>query len=379
MPLIPFVSVTVFIKFLILTLLLIEIILKKRNFINYNQYIYLILFVLIIFFSTLFADDLHLSFQYIWLLFHFLLLLFLITQIIDTKYLLKSVILILIFNGLLLSLIGVWQYLFDSIERVKSVFLDPNILSSFLVFLIPLNFYLIKLYKNIKKILLLSILILMILVSILTLSRSGLITLFLVLFLISLKEKKISFFFFFIFLLFIGFLLAPLNIWSRVGVSINENHVTKLDLMKHTFEPRAQLLITGFKMFLDNFLVGVGIGNFGVNFSKYFPYPPSYHIGVERVAHNIYLGIAAELGIFGLAFFFLFIWNLFKILHFSKTRFSKDKELLYIANGLYISLVGVLITGLFLNIEWSLQLWLLFSIILSLNYLKSKNENTSYY
>ena len=67
-------------------------------------------------------------------------------------------------------------------------------------------------------------------------------------------------------------------------------------------------------MFMDNWLVGVGMGNYTMELSKINPGHPAYFY---QPAHNAYLLIAAEIGVFGIALFlYLILYISYYILKF---------------------------------------------------------------
>ena len=63
-------------------------------------------------------------------------------------------------------------------------------------------------------------------------------------------------------------------------------------------------------MFRDNWLIGVGMGNYTTELAKINPDRPAYFY---HPAHNVYLLIAAEIGIFGIA---LFLYLILYISHY---------------------------------------------------------------
>jgi O-antigen ligase len=81
--------------------------------------------------------------------------------------------------------------------------------------------------------------------------------------------------------------------------------------------------ISGINMFLDHPFFGVGIGNYAVAYPHYFvtvfPEPLGH-------AHNYYINIAAEAGIFGLAGFLLFLLATFVAGGYSLQRVNQDLQ-----------------------------------------------------
>ena len=113
-------------------------------------------------------------------------------------------------------------------------------------------------------------------------------------------------------------------------------------------------------MFRDNWLVGVGMGNYTMELAKTNPDNPAYFY---QPTHNAYLLIAAEIGILSIA---LFLYLIFNFIHY----ILKSKEIEKIA--LIISLV-ILLT--FDHWLWSLHFGILFLFfILGFIYTRDKEE-----
>ena len=110
---------------------------------------------------------------------------------------------------------------------------------------------------------------------------------------------------------------------------------------------------TAFKMINEHPFFGVGLGTFMANFLKYLPGLPTR----ESYAHNCYLQIWAETGIFSLASFIIFIISL-SYLSIKKFLASKDFLLL----GLLSGYIGFLVHSFFEVNLYSLQLAFLFWI-----------------
>ncbi|MCK5320292.1 O-antigen ligase family protein [Candidatus Parcubacteria bacterium] len=98
-------------------------------------------------------------------------------------------------------------------------------------------------------------------------------------------------------------------------------------------------------MFRDNWLIGVGMGNYTTELAKINPDRPAYFY---HPAHNVYLLIAAEIGIFGIA---LFLYLILYISHY----ILKSGKIYKIP--LIISLIILLIFDHWL---WSLHFGVLF-------------------
>ena len=125
-------------------------------------------------------------------------------------------------------------------------------------------------------------------------------------------------------------------------------------------------------MFADHPLLGVGPGGFPLYYEEY-----AGRIGIqvherkragagsgaasEREAHNIVLGIAADIGIVGVALFSAIFWLAFAGLLRARRRWLAERrpELADAAAALVVGLTGYLVAGLFLSLAFDRYLWLL--------------------
>jgi len=122
-----------------------------------------------------------------------------------------------------------------------------------------------------------------------------------------------------------------------------------------TFKPggdsnRFVYWLTALKMIREHPFFGIGVGTYMANFLKYVP-------GERAVvyAHNCYLQIWAETGVFSLVSFLLFIGSL---IYFGVRKFFASKDFLLL--GLLSGLVGFLVHSFFEVNLYSLRLAILF-------------------
>jgi O-antigen ligase len=126
--------------------------------------------------------------------------------------------------------------------------------------------------------------------------------------------------------------------------------------------------------FLDHPLVGVGPGGFPSYYEKYAP-----RVGIEvresttsgehegeaakREAHNIVLGIAADMGLLGLLAFGAILWLTFADLRRARRRWTGVRpDLVNLADSLTLALLGYLVAGVFLTLAFERYLWLLLAL-----------------
>jgi O-antigen ligase len=128
-------------------------------------------------------------------------------------------------------------------------------------------------------------------------------------------------------------------------------------------------------VFADHPLFGVGPGEFPLYYQEY-----AGRIGIEvhdrqrtgqdagqapqRAAHNIALGLAADLGVVGLGIFATVIWLAFTgLLRARRHWLSQGRpELADVAGALVAALTGYLAAGAFLSLAFERYLWLLLAM-----------------
>jgi putative inorganic carbon (HCO3(-)) transporter len=126
---------------------------------------------------------------------------------------------------------------------------------------------------------------------------------------------------------------------------------------------RTALFFAGLRMFEDNFLIGVGVGNFK-RFVGNYGEPGQEHL--EAVAHDTYLEVGAELGIFGLLAFvatLYFSWWTLRRLR-RQMRGGRDPFIFAAARGVEAGLIGACVAIFFLSALHARLLW--FMVILSM-------------
>jgi O-antigen ligase len=129
------------------------------------------------------------------------------------------------------------------------------------------------------------------------------------------------------------------------------------------------------QVFADHPLFGVGPGGFPRYYQEY-----AGRIGIEvhdrersgrdagqapqRAAHNIALGLAADLGVAGLALFGVVVWIAFAGLLRARRHWLSQRrpDLADVAGALVVALTGYLVAGVFLSLAFERYLWLLLSM-----------------
>jgi O-antigen ligase len=127
----------------------------------------------------------------------------------------------------------------------------------------------------------------------------------------------------------------------------------------------------GWDMFMDHPLTGVGVGNYS---GYYQEYARSLGIEVKRVdrePHNLFLEVAAETGLPGLAAFGAMLGGAFWALGTARRRWraaalEADADLAY---ALGAALVGWLATSVFLHLDFARPFWVLLGLAFALPHL----------
>jgi O-antigen ligase len=118
-------------------------------------------------------------------------------------------------------------------------------------------------------------------------------------------------------------------------------------------------------MFGDNFLLGVGASNFKGALDRYLgPDDP----WIEHVAHNTFLEVGAELGVFGLLLLVAIVVLTFRTLTRVRraTAHGRDPLLHLTARGLEASLAGACVSMLFISALHSRLFWFLIIVTMCL-------------
>lgn len=164
-------------------------------------------------------------------------------------------------------------------------------------------------------------------------------------------------------------LLAPLALVATVGYFL----VTPAALQRITSSNggtgRTDLWAIGWRMVEDRPVLGVGTGNYQQASIHYLLRPglltrSDLIANVNRVAHNTYLTVLAELGLVGAVMFLALIAIVLacgvKAAHLFARKRDDSMEML--TRGWLIAMVGMLTADVFLSAEFSKQLWLLLAL-----------------
>jgi putative inorganic carbon (HCO3(-)) transporter len=253
-----------------------------------------------------------------------------------------------------------------TLMRAFALFPDPHMFSFYLGLIIPILFSLIYAHNcgedrlSRHKSLLVAVFFLMLLSELLTFSRGGYLGLaFSSLVMLALLWKRFS-----ICQKRFWISLSSLSILSvsLVDSSVFSRFLSIFNLKEGSNTERLKNWGEGYRVFSDNILSGVGIGNYSYYLDPLLSYrDPVY-------AHNLYLDLGAEMGIFALTVWGLLIvstiWQLYKV-----SRNSDNDFLSFLSVGLIGSLVWFSVHAFFDTPIYSPQILSIFLIIISISVL----------
>lgn len=306
--------------------------------------------------------------------------LFAFVNTIKNKEELNGFISVFLLSALIVSLLGIYQKFTgvqmrpewldvdnnpDIAARVYSVFLNPNILAEYLVFLTPIAVGITWYTKDLKKKILFSIATICLLGCLmLTLSRGGWLGIFAAAFIfVMLIDKRLLLLAIPIIILAIMFL--PEKVIERlgsIGSTLDSSNMYRIKIWQITLE-----------LIKDHSIGGVGFGHipYKETFETYIRTMPIFH------AHNSYLQMAAETGIPGLFIFLMMILSNIKEGYVNLVK-SDDKYYKYVGAGCIASIVGILTHGMFEHFLYIPRIiftfWIVMALIITM--VKLKKEST---
>lgn len=136
-----------------------------------------------------------------------------------------------------------------------------------------------------------------------------------------------------------------------------------------SIQARITSLKSGIDSFLQNPLLGVGVACFEIAEGA-----THGNVGKWNAAHNMWIEVAAETGVFGLAGFVGCLFSILKSLARVRRSASNDLKVRSMAEGLLCSAVGFMVCGTFLSHSDSWNLFYLIGLTVALDSLWMKNS-----
>jgi O-antigen ligase len=306
---------------------------------------------------------------------------------------LRHVVWALIGVGIFLGSISVYQYVTSSFSnaywgfgvaglqnisgttsgyRIAGPIGDPNYFAQIMLVLIPISFIRFRDEKNLllKSIALYSTAVCMLTV-VFTFSRGGFVALVVmiaaILFLYPPKPNQL------VITVLVGLALlrfVPPSYFDRLLtlpglLTGNQQQAVRGEV---SFRGRASELTAAWMMFADHPLLGVGALNYPLYYQQY-----SRRIGLDprteaRQAHSLYLEVAAELGLAGIAIFSIILWNVYFSLSNSWKRLKQaaENEYAHFVLSIFIGVIGYFSAAFFIHGAYPRYMWLLIGISLAI-------------
>lgn len=280
---------------------------------------------------------------------------YLVLANITNEKFLKKFVLAMILGGTIIAYFGIYERSMEGMKQSYATLINPNILAGYLILIIPIvSSLLFYAPKGSKKALLAFSFITMVICLILTRSRAGWLALVGAMsFLVIIEKRK---------RLTIGLALVLIVAASILMPSVRTRLVTIFDLNSLVNEERIYGVKSALQMIKDHPLTGIGINTF------YYVYP-QYQLPEAKQhlphAHNIFLQIGAEMGLFGVVIFLWLLIRVFKI-GWEILRKAKDDYLRALTIGLLASLIAFLINQEFDFMWLTHNLFVFFWILLAM-------------
>lgn len=149
----------------------------------------------------------------------------------------------------------------------------------------------------------------------------------------------------------IGGVLAVLLIWFMLPDQYQERYSSIVEMSDNpdaSTEGRYEAWAAGRQMFVDNPIIGVGAGAFGTAHAE--AYSPKFRRSYLK-AHNLYIQLAAELGIIGIFTFGALLFTIFRTnmrIRQRLRRLRERKSFIYgVSLAITVSIVTLMFTGIF--------------------------------
>ena len=312
-------------------------------------------------------------------------------QFVDTSSKVEKYIRLFLILSLYFGFLGI-------IKKAKialPVLADENDFALFMNILIPVGFFLGQEATTLKKkMFYYSTLIIFVLANVSSFSRGGLTGLVAVgLFLFYKSRRKLFSLLLFVFLIACIFSFAPQRYWDKIDTIWTQG------AQEGTGRERIESWKAGWRMFLDNPILGVGPKNFGMwlpdYYIQYASKRPANMWG--RVAHSLYFTLIPETGIVGTLLFAAMVWKNYKnyayIVGLEKRKEGLFKKYLldektadlvrleirklnYLSLGYWGALIAFMTTGAFISVLWYGYFWMLTSFFVMTANAARKIEDT---
>ena len=292
---------------------------------------------------------------------------FLVIGLVTSTKKIKIIIWTMMSSGMVVGLLSLRDYSgFGRLSsRYSGMFLNPNDFALCFMILLPFVIYFFLHTRNfLSKVLLSTYSVIYIYCIFLTSSRGAFISGSIMLAAMILKSKnRVIGFICGILAAILLFNFMPENFKERIQTistasTQDANSISRVDAWK-----------AGFSMMRSK-LFGVGLGNFGEGFFIYRPASAVDVVGKRRAAHNFFIQIGGEIGVFGLFVFISLILSSLKSL-VRVNKYLRNKEctekdtFIMLSNSVYVSLISFCAAAMFLSqaYNWIFYYLIAFSVV----------------
>ena len=305
----------------------------------------------------------------------FVLFAFLFENSVTTKKQLDTSVILIICAGFLISAYGVYQYVFgvtgaeswidtdmfsSAGTRVYSTLQNPNVLSEYLLLVIPFAFAMfLGARRPGKKLLYLCAAGAMCLCMLFTLSRGGWLGLIFAaaVFIVLLDGRFI----------FLG-IAALVALYFVLPESIIARFTSIGNLSDSSTSYRVAIWYGTLSMLKEYWFCGIGPGTAAFN----LVYPIySFSAAAAEHSHNLFLQIICDAGICGIAIFLTIIFTYFRTLLSAMSR-ERDKMSRYLQAAAVAAITGFLVQGMTDNAFYNYRVLLIFWVVMALGMLVSR-------
>jgi O-antigen ligase len=172
-------------------------------------------------------------------------------------------------------------------------------------------------------------------------------------------------------------LLAPETYWDEISSSTSDETMGE----EGTGGARLYTWGIGMKMFFGNPIIGVGQGNFAWTFDEYQA-GMTFHSRsfAGRQAHSAWVTLISELGLAGIIIVGGMLFQCYRDLKWIRRRFAPaearqkhgqtvqagEDMRAYLARAMEGSLIGFIVSGIFISILWYPPLWIMIALVVAL-------------
>ena len=253
---------------------------------------------------------------------------------------------------------------------------DENDFCMVINMIVPFAFFMMQMTRERrKKLVYLGLLCLFVLTSMATLSRGGFFGLAAVGIYCWVKSsRKINALIVVAFVVLFMVLLAPEKYWDEIRSSTDDETMST-----GTGAERLYTWGVAFDMFLGNPILGVGQGNFPWNFEEYQGEQRFNERSLAgRAAHSMYFTLLGELGTAGVVILIAMLIRTFRDLRVVEKRWKStaahsnsgnagDDVLMGLARAMSASLIGFLVSSVFISTLYYPSLWVMIGFCIALN------------